>query len=966
MGTSPRSRIAPRTPIGRLTAPKLIGRGQELAALVDVVSRPPAVAIVEGEAGIGKSRLVAELADSLHREARVWVGHCQPQRFPFPLQPVVEALSQVDVAPLRLPPVTGVLRGLLPELADFLPAMPEPLGDPGAAAHHVFRALRELLIALGPTVLVLEDLHWADDATVELLHFLLQATPPELSLVLTYRLEDLSEASGVRGLPGRVRGRTGHVRIALAPLDDDGVAELAASAFEVNDVNDDLLHHLCRRTEGVPFAVEEVLRLLHDRGDLVVQDQRLRTRRLDVDEVPSTIRQSVLERLGRLSFSARRLVAAAAVVAQPVGEELLAEVTGMVDIASDAAVEALSEVLRSDLLHEKAAGEMCFRHELVRQSVYDAIPGPRRRQLHVRVARLLEKDRRCPAARIAYHLREAGRLGEWVVYAERAADEASAVFDVASACRILQDVLATASLSPDDRVRLATKLGLAAHAGLAQQEAAAILRSILDHERLPTAEKGHLRFLLGLVLVEAGDMPAACTELARSIPTLESNCMLGAVAMAILAFPSVVEGSMDEHLRWLERATETVERIPHPAIRRNVARIVERHHATVLISIGDPDGWPSWDSLRSASSVQDRRQEARALNSTARCAVVLGHGARAEELVTRAVKLVAELDYLQISPAIGATEAVIDWYGGHWVGLQDRVSALVEDVHTLPALLAGELLRAAQGEPVDEEALEAMMGSVLRSGWLPGFCAATGHLARHLLNTGDPARAFDTADRALAMVRGKGIWVWATEVAVPAVEALIDLGRIEHARALTAEVAGGLLGRDAPAARASLVVCKGLLEVADHHLDRPAESFEEAARAWTVVGWPYEAALAHERAARVLMEVDPPRAQGHVISALQRFTDLGAVPDISRVRALVREHGLTLPYPWRGGRRGIGEELSPREEEILELTAEGRTAAEIARLLTLSRRTVENHLARARRKQRAGKPTAGEPDEQST
>ena len=175
----------------RTCSPVLVGRSDELRTLVDVVNRPPSIAIVEGEAGIGKTRLVHELLTcDPHRERWTVWGACQPVREPFPYGPVIEALRGAGArlpTSVRLNPVIGALRPLLTELAPRLPALPEPLGDAEAERHRVFRAFADLLTACGPTLLVLEDLHWADGNTLELVRFLMSRPYSGLSIVVTCR-----------------------------------------------------------------------------------------------------------------------------------------------------------------------------------------------------------------------------------------------------------------------------------------------------------------------------------------------------------------------------------------------------------------------------------------------------------------------------------------------------------------------------------------------------------------------------------------------------------------------------------------------------------------------------------------------------------------------------------------------------------------------------------------------------------
>lgn len=145
---------------------ELVGRDLELRWLCEAASRPPALVVIQGEAGVGKSRLVGELvrgggvagAGELggsrpHGGRRVLVGRCHRLREPFPLGSVIEALRGVtDDALEGLSPAAGAVRGLLPELASRLPPAPEPLGDPRAERHRVFRGVLELLRALGLVV----------------------------------------------------------------------------------------------------------------------------------------------------------------------------------------------------------------------------------------------------------------------------------------------------------------------------------------------------------------------------------------------------------------------------------------------------------------------------------------------------------------------------------------------------------------------------------------------------------------------------------------------------------------------------------------------------------------------------------------------------------------------------------------------------------------------------------------------
>jgi predicted ATPase len=174
--------------------PRLVDRDTETATLAATLARPGALVLVEGEAGVGKSRLVREfLASAAASPHKALIADCPPVRQPFTLGPVIDALRQATpgVRDLSLTPLAGTLRPLFPEWADGLPPSPDALDDATAARHRLFRALAELLDRLRVTVLVLEDAHWADEVTLEFLLFLAAGQRQRLGLVITYRPDDV-------------------------------------------------------------------------------------------------------------------------------------------------------------------------------------------------------------------------------------------------------------------------------------------------------------------------------------------------------------------------------------------------------------------------------------------------------------------------------------------------------------------------------------------------------------------------------------------------------------------------------------------------------------------------------------------------------------------------------------------------------------------------------------------------------
>ncbi|NUS65097.1 MAG: AAA family ATPase, partial [Saccharothrix sp.] len=317
-----------------------VGREVELGALARAVRASPTVVLVEGEAGVGKTRLVRELLGHRAVAGRtVLVGRCRPLREPLPYGPVVDALRHLRnvVGAGPLPPITGALHPLLPELAPLLPG-PLPAVDAGSERHRVFRAVRELLAVPGRAVLVLEDVHWADEGTHELLRFL--ACPPrEVSLVLTYRREDYLPPTHLADLVLR-----------LTPLTPGHVRELACALLGVPEVPEDVAAELHRRTAGIPFAVEEVLREVRDGA---VDLGTLRPGPPDRVHVPVLLRDTMAEHLARLGPAVTRVVRAAAVLDAPAPEDVLAAVA---DLPARDTADALVKALRTGVLHEVSPG----------------------------------------------------------------------------------------------------------------------------------------------------------------------------------------------------------------------------------------------------------------------------------------------------------------------------------------------------------------------------------------------------------------------------------------------------------------------------------------------------------------------------------------------------------------------------------------------------------------------------------
>ena len=369
----------------------LVGREDEmarLAAALDAARRGGGrVIVVQGEAGVGKSRLIAELANEAARvDCRILLGRCYEAEQILPFGPWVDALRIGNITE-----ATEGLRSLLPryrtELVRLLPELGSGLTDGSAALPDhlkLFEAVTELLrltAAQQPVVLLLEDLHWADDMTLRLLTFLGHRLPGwPLLVVATARDEELMDLPPLRRALAEL-DREAHVtRLRLSPLSRAATADLVRLLAQRGRDGSDLAQvgeAIWRASEGNPFVVVEAMRAL-DEGVVSTGSVTL--------SLPERVREMIGRRLDRLGDSAQRLVAVAAVIGREFEFSLLQHAA---DLDEGKAAEGTEELVRRHLL--RAAGDRFdFIHDRIREVAYGRLLSPRRKLLHRQVAEAIE------------------------------------------------------------------------------------------------------------------------------------------------------------------------------------------------------------------------------------------------------------------------------------------------------------------------------------------------------------------------------------------------------------------------------------------------------------------------------------------------------------------------------------------------------------------------------------------------
>ena len=946
--------IAQRTaPSG--TSSALIARDFELAQGTAVIGAKRSLLVIEGEAGIGKSRLLHELLDRRDPGVTVLAGQCRQLYAPFPLGPILEALrDQGDrIDPASLSPVAGALAPLLPEIAERLPAEPPALADPHENRHRIFRGAIELIAHLAPAILVIEDAHWADSATNDFLSLIATAHPEGVAIVVTTR----SEGGTFEAAEAFARATAGPAQtIRLDPLDAAGVAALAAQIL-ATDISNEAATALHEATGGIPFVIEEVLRTVATRH----ADDALPTTAADFASLEATtaLRDVVRQRLAGLEPRVRDMLETAAAGDRALDAELIAAVTGQ---GGREIADSMSRALAAGLIHE-AGLTIRFRHVLAKQIVYDETAAPTRRWIHGRIAEVLEARGTVDHSEIAHHYERAGRGIEFARHAELAADAATARGDDIGAASLLLRAV-TDPLPLDVRVRIATKLGRAAVDGLAQAEAAPVIERLLATGELPAPARGELRFALGRLYRQEGRALEGYHAIAESVDELAHRPELQARALATLAAPTtVIDVPLTEHEERCRRAT-AVARDAGSAVQLSV-RIA---HVSLLLEMGEPAAWHEMSEM-SEPLAEYPRETARAALNWAQGALHLGHVRGADALLAAARDVIGEGEAPRLAEVLEVAEALADYSAGRWDQLITRTADLAE--RSLSYSAVGDdarwlhaMLMASVGDPREAaRLLTAVERDCARSGAVWPLVAVRSVAAQTLISLGEIDAGLIYARGAIEQARAKGLWVWAGEP----VQQLAPYLPVADAASLVRELEAGLDGLDAPFAQVALRRAQAeLAQRAGGEAD-PALLLAEALDAAENAGLLYLAARVREQLGTLLLERGaglPERGAGGSVasasqeeagadggalleSALQAYGSLGARRDIERTTRAMRAHGVPVPYPWRGGRVSNGSGLSKREEQVARLAAAGRTNKEIAAELFLSPRTVETHIAHA-------------------
>jgi DNA-binding CsgD family transcriptional regulator/tetratricopeptide (TPR) repeat protein len=814
------------------------------------------IALLTGEAGIGKSAVVNAFRSAHERAVSVVVGRCDPLSVPRtmgPIRDVADALG-LEVAP-------GVAGGS-EEAAELLKAL--------QSRHRV---------------IVIEDAHWADGATLDFLVFAWRrlASGPTLWLV-TYRSDEVAAGHPLRVVLGRTA--TAHPRhIVVRPLTEVAVARLA----EGTDLDP---AELTRVTGGNPFYVTEAIAA-------------------GLEPVPATVVDSVLARAATVSEQARQALDSACVFPEGVRYDILAGIAH--------GTEGIDECLRAGLLEDRA-GRLVFRHELARRAIWQELPERGRRQLHRRALTVLEQEaasageagRRPPdPAEMAFHAVESDASSAITSYGLRAAEEAFAASANRAAAQHLRDVLQRgARLDPARRAQTLDRLGLAAsNSGNA---ADAIDAHRLAAQTWESAGEPALaaqsRVSLAVQLWTSGQGPEGRAMMDSAVRALEE---IGGPSLASAYAQQAALRMLQRDVQGALEAGSRAVALAEPLDDKESLSRAYNAIGTSLWFVRPDEAEPALElSLKFGRAAGSPRLVAGAL-------VNLGSGAGeirrydvAERWLDETVAWCTDHDLDGYGDYGTCWKARVALERGRWSEAADLAHRVLDVPSTAIVSLVGStvlgLVRARRGDSDTEHLLEQAWSLAVSTGdlqrlWpVAAACAEASWWQHQRVDDAALSRVETAMEMAVAI---KHPW------------AVGELARwIAHADP----------GRPPPdgAAEPFALELRG--------------DFHAAAESWDEIGCPFDAALA-------LLETEEEDA---VRQCLDVFDELGATPAARLARAELRRLGArNIPRGPRAATSADPAGLTPREVEVLSLLHRRLSNTAIAETLVISPRTVDRHVS---------------------
>ena len=957
-----------------MSSPTFVGRAEELAVLDAALGRAadadPAVVLVAGESGVGKSRLVAEFGDRARASGgRVLTGECielVEGELPYaPIARILRALPEEELAELA-----GAAR---PELGPLLAEDPgDARPDDQFAQARMFDLLLSLFGRLGeraPLVLVIEDLHWADRSTRDFLTFAVRALRQEkLVLVATYRSDELHRRHPLRALLAELERLERAERVELGRFSRLELVALLTGILEQTP-DGSLADALYSRSEGNAVFAEELLAAGGSDGRL-----------------PDTLRDALMVRVETLPEPSQELLRLAAAAGRSVTHRLLATVAGR---GESELLVALREAVANHLLVQGEPGDTyAFRHALMREAICDDLLPGERSSIHLRLAEALSGDPSLsteavgPAAELAYHWQQAHDLPralaasvEAGIQAERMRAPAEAAHQFENAIDVWDRVPDAEEIAGITLVELLQRAAERANLAGEPQRAAALARQALEHVADPRGA-GLMRERLGRYLWLSGRDTDALEEYRHAVElvpaephTPDRARVLASLAQALML--------LDDLPGSLELAREAVE-----LARETGDRAVEAHALTTLgtdlAGLGARD--EGIETMREALAIATDRTSPDDLQRTyVNLSDALDQAGRVEEAVALALEGVEAARRLGLgrgytgfllaevarrSMRLGrvddaerlSAQAIDESATGITEGLIRQTQAKVD-------LLRGRVGDAERNMAAARHLLDASVGSQ----WLAPLYASQCEVAVMRGELDEVRRLVDRVRERIVEAEEMGFFLSPLYVAAMLAEAdgaqraraHGDTEAEAEARRRSREFAARLAalgegatlrGSAAPQVAADAALGAGELTRAEG--DAQPGAWTDAIERFDALGNVLAAAYARMRQAEAHLERGEHAEAAEPLRAAHRAAaECGALPLRGDVEALAGRARIDLGVPAPVAADGGGSEaerlgLTAREAEVLALVAIGRTNRQIGEQLFISDKTASVHVSR--------------------
>jgi DNA-binding CsgD family transcriptional regulator len=932
----------------------LVGRGQELAEIEKTLDRlaagEPWLVQIVGEPGIGKSRVLGELCQSAEdRGYLVLDGRAAEFERDIPFGLLVDALNDY-VGSLEPALLRALDEGLLAELASVFPAVPRyervaPLHDDNAERyrlHYAIRSVLERLTARQPMLLALDDVHWADAASIEVLAHLLRRFRGPLLTALAYRQPP---ARLIGALEAATRGGFG-TRVELTPLSTEDAQQLIG-----DHLDDTARSAIYRESGGNPFYIEQLARASRGRP---LRSTRGRPR--TGETVPRAVIAAIREELSGASAQSRRTLQAAAVAGESFEPELVGAIAEQTEPAVLAAVDELVEF---DFIRAtEAPRRFRFRHPIVRRAVYDAIPHGWRIGAHARAATALAAAN-APAAARAHHVESSAVVGDEPAIAllvQAGRDAAARAPETAGRWLLAATRLVPGTEHEQRRLSLLSEAAAALiYAGAYDEALDALERA---RQRLPPdAGEEHARLVARIAFAKrmSGrpfESRALVEHTVASLPPDSRGALALILELAIDHYWRGEFGPMHEvaaNVWYLARERDERLFATWAGALCSLASASENRLAQARAELGQAE------AICGALSDEELLEQIDVLGYLAQASSLLERTDDALEYSRRGMRLaqssgqspfipgqlVLETNALFMKGRIAEAVAVAET-------ATDAAVLTGNDQFAMWALWADAMACSVAGDTA--RALSSAREAAARAARMTEtFFSSLSrlHLAAALNAAGDPAgaraelSAFEAGpDQRLLDLRGGRGWELLIQIQ-------LSLGDIEAA-AESVEVAEARARSTSLPQRTATAVCaRAAVLLARDDAHGAVAAAREAVPLADSTGNPLMSARARALLGTALRRVgDHARAIPELEYAERTLFEAGAIREADAAAQELRRLGWRGPRRARGGPDASGSALSPRELEVAMLVAGGKRNREVAATLFLSEKTVESHLAR--------------------